>query len=92
MILREARHLAVSLSSCFPIALRLIPPPSARKCDRGGATNHGITQATYDAWRALHSRPSRSVRGIEHGEAEAIYCEYCEYRSMMEIALMGIYS
>jgi len=38
--------------------------------DPGGATNMGITQATYDAWRG---NSTRSVQTIERGEVEAIY-------------------
>ncbi|WP_298642717.1 glycosyl hydrolase 108 family protein [uncultured Cardiobacterium sp.] len=90
MILHEARHLAVFLSSCFPIALRLIPPPSARKCDRGGSTNHGITQATYDAWRELHGRPSRSVRAIEHAEVDAIYREQFANKILFDKLPLGL--
>jgi len=39
--------------------------------DRGGATNFGITQKTYDAWRA--SLLSRDVKRITPAEVEAIY-------------------
>ena len=41
--------------------------------DRGGFTNHGITQKTYDAWRATTGQPLRSVGEIEDGEIRAIY-------------------
>lgn len=41
--------------------------------DRGGATNFGITQATYDGWRQTGRLPTRSVREITHEEVEAIY-------------------
>jgi len=40
--------------------------------DPGGATNRGITQRTYDAWRRMHGRPPRNVRGITKEEAEKI--------------------
>ena len=63
----------------FPQALRLVLADeggvSNHPADRGGLTNKGITQATYDAWRELHGRPSRSVRAIEHAEVDAIYRE-----------------
>jgi lysozyme family protein len=43
--------------------------------DHGGATNHGITQVTYDTWRDSHSRPRQSVRKISDEEAQGIYAE-----------------
>lgn len=39
--------------------------------DRGGATNFGITQRTYDAWTKAH----KPVKGITRQEIEAIYRE-----------------
>lgn len=41
--------------------------------DRGGATNLGITQRTYDEWLLRHDRASRSVEHITEDEAGAIY-------------------
>jgi lysozyme family protein len=41
--------------------------------DPGGATNCGITQAVYDAWRASAKQPKQPVRQITAGEVEAIY-------------------
>ncbi len=41
--------------------------------DPGGATNYGVTQATYDAWRKERGLPTRSVREIAREEVEAIY-------------------
>lgn len=43
--------------------------------DPGGATNKGITQRTYDAWRAKKRLPARPVREIKDSEVEAIYRE-----------------
>lgn len=43
--------------------------------DPGGATNMGVTQATYDTWRARQGRPPRSVRDIEEHEVQRIYFE-----------------
>ena len=43
--------------------------------DPGGATNMGITQAVYDAWRRSRGLPTRSVREIPREEVEAIYRE-----------------
>lgn len=41
--------------------------------DPGGATNRGITQATYDRWRGDHGQATRSVAGITDAEVRAIY-------------------
>lgn len=41
--------------------------------DRGGATNKGVTQGTYDAWLESVGQPSRSVRELTDDEVEAIY-------------------
>lgn len=41
--------------------------------DRGGATNKGITQGTYDAWRRGRGVPTRSVKLLEDGEVLDIY-------------------
>lgn len=41
--------------------------------DRGGATNKGVTQGTYDAWRDRWDMPRRSVREITDIEAQNIY-------------------
>lgn len=43
--------------------------------DPGGATNFGITQATYDAWRSSKGLMLASVRHITRREVEAIYRE-----------------
>lgn len=42
------------------------------KEDPGGATDRGITQATYDAWNRARGRPRKPVRGISKAEAEEI--------------------
>lgn len=41
--------------------------------DPGGATNYGITQATYDVWRRSNGLPTRPVREISMDEVRAIY-------------------
>lgn len=41
--------------------------------DPGGATNLGITQATYDAWRKLQGEPLQSVKLLTPVEAGRIY-------------------
>lgn len=41
--------------------------------DPGGATNKGITQKTYDAFRARDGKPKQAVLHIEPEEVERIY-------------------
>ncbi|WP_321337896.1 glycoside hydrolase family 108 protein [Breoghania sp.] len=41
--------------------------------DPGGATNYGVTQATYDAFRRSRNMPCVSVRYIAKAERNAIY-------------------
>jgi len=41
--------------------------------DRGGATNMGVTQRTYDLWLATEGRSSRPVRKITKHEVATIY-------------------
>ncbi len=41
--------------------------------DPGGATNQGVTQAVYDAWRVDHGLPVQTVRVITPAEVMALY-------------------
>lgn len=41
--------------------------------DPGGATNKGVTQRVYDAYRKVNGLAAQSVKGISNGEAAAIY-------------------
>jgi lysozyme family protein len=41
--------------------------------DPGGATNRGVTQATFTAWLRRNGLQSRDVRSITHDEIRAIY-------------------
>jgi len=50
-----------------------------RKGDKGGPTNHGITQHTYDAWNDSHAKKRVDVKYIEMREVSNIY--YKEYWS-----------
>lgn len=55
--------------------------------DRGGATNRGITQRTYDAWNKSHNLPLKDVKFITKQEAYAIYKKnYFDNANIYEIA------
>jgi lysozyme family protein len=41
--------------------------------DPGGATNKGVTQKVYDAWRSKNGLPVRDVRQLEERELQALY-------------------
>lgn len=41
--------------------------------DRGGATNKGITQNTYNSWLKSHGKPSKDVKNITNAEVKEIY-------------------
>lgn len=41
--------------------------------DKGGATNKGITQNTYNSWLKKHNRPFKDVKNISNSEVEEIY-------------------
>lgn len=43
--------------------------------DKGGATNKGITQNTYNNWRISKKLPARNVQYITDAEVEQIYYE-----------------
>ena len=45
------------------------------EADPGGLTNYGVTQGTYDAWRARKGLPEASVRDISGSEVRSIYEE-----------------
>ena len=44
------------------------------KSDRGGATNKGITQATYSQWRGNHGMAWQDVGRLTTDEAEKEHC------------------
>ena len=46
---------------------------SNHPADKGGATNRGITQKTYDSWQATQHLPAQSVKLLTEAEMQAIY-------------------
>lgn len=52
--------------------------------DRGGPTNHGVTQTTYDFWRDRRRLPRRPVSEIDEPEVEAVYREEYWYRAQCD--------
>ena len=62
---------------CLKFVLKWEGGFSNHPADRGGATNKGITQATYDAYRKQKGLHLRSVKFITDEEVEEIY--YTKY-------------
>lgn len=60
-------------ATCLPLILRYEGGYVNDPADHGGATNYGITQRVYDAWRESVGRPAQSVRVILSDEVAAIY-------------------
>ena len=64
-------------SSEFEIAMKYLYSVeggySNNKADRGGATNFGITQSTYNAYRKNKGKVVQSVHNITKDEVEEIY-------------------
>lgn len=61
----------------FELALEFLFPAeggySNHKADKGGATNLGVTQGTYNAWLRAKGLPQKDVRQISRDEAVSIY-------------------
>jgi lysozyme family protein len=64
---------ASNFSRALPLILKHEGGWSNHPADPGGATMRGVTQATYDHWRAKWGKPSQSVRNISDAELSAIY-------------------
>ena len=62
-------------NAALPLLLRFEGGLSDAPSDRGGLTNYGITQATFDAWNVGRDRPRVSVRTITDAEVREIYRE-----------------
>lgn len=64
-----------SFREALPHVLRFEGSYVNDPADPGGATNKGITQVVYDAYRTERRVPIQSVRLITDPEVEAIYLE-----------------
>lgn len=59
----------MTFEAALELVLELEGGYSNHPADTGGATNYGITDATYDAWLGRDG----DVRDITHGEVRSIY-------------------
>jgi lysozyme family protein len=58
---------------CLAFVLNAEGGFSNNPADPGGATNHGVTQRVYDAYRVAHQLPVQSVINILDSEVSDIY-------------------
>ena len=60
-------------AECLPLVLKHEGGFSNHPKDPGGATMRGVTQRTYDAWRAQEGQVRRPVQEIADDEVAAVY-------------------
>ncbi len=63
----------MSFANSLPFVLRWEGGFVDHPADPGGATNKGVTQKVYDAWRRASGLSQRSVRELADTEMSAIY-------------------
>jgi lysozyme family protein len=64
---------AAAFDESLPFVLRWEGGYVDHPADPGGATNKGVTQRVYDAWRRRQGEAPRAVRQITDAEVDAIY-------------------
>lgn len=62
-----------SFESALNVTLKFEGGYSNDKDDRGGATNFGITQSTYNSWCKRNGQAPKDVRNITKDEVKEIY-------------------
>lgn len=65
-LFKKALKFVLSLEGCY------VNHP----LDKGGATNKGITQKTYNKWLKANCLKSKDIKNITDKEVEAIYYQY----------------
>lgn len=63
----------MSLEEALKFTLRWEGGYSNHPLDKGGPTNFGITQKTYDTFNETHGLPKKDVKGINQEEVKDIY-------------------
>lgn len=72
-VTRESAMCLSAFDASLPFVLRWEGGFVDHPDDPGGATNKGVTQKVYDAWRSGRGLPVRDVRAIEDAEVRSIY-------------------
>jgi lysozyme family protein len=67
--------IGMSFERAMPVVAANEGGYSDHPSDRGGATNFGITQRSYDLWRSSRDLPQRTVKDIEQAEVASFYLE-----------------
>mgnify|MGYP001042652692 CR=1 FL=1 len=62
-----------NFDTCLPLILAYEGGYVNHPADPGGATNKGVTQATYNAWRKAQGLAARSVKASTAAEVSTIY-------------------
>jgi len=62
-----------SFAASLPFILRWEGGYVNHPADPGGATNRGVTQKVYDAWRRGKGQPAQDVRQLSDAEMRSIY-------------------
>lgn len=62
-------------ASCLAFVLKWEGGYVNNPADPGGATNKGITQTTYTAWRQSQGLPPQTVQAITDAEVQTIYLQ-----------------
>lgn len=60
-------------SYCMDVIFKAEGKFSDNKADRGGATNYGVTQSTYNTWRIKMHLPQQSVKLATPAECKSLY-------------------
>lgn len=62
-----------NFEACLAVTLKFEGGYSNNPKDPGGATNKGVTQHTFDAFRQANGRPKADVRHIADDEVSTLY-------------------
>lgn len=65
----------MSFETALAVTLKFEGGFSDHPADRGGRTNFGITQKSYDAWNAAHQFIPKDVKDITPAEVSDIYLQ-----------------
>ena len=65
----------MSFDKSLAVTLRFEGGYVNHPADRGGATNFGVTQKSYDAWNAAHQFVPKDVKDITLAEVTDLYTE-----------------
>ena len=90
-IIKSETFIEPAIKSNFDIALKIVlgfeGGLSNHKHDKGGLTNYGVTQSTYDLWRKKNGLSVQSVKNIDDDEVRKIYRMYWDECGASELPI-----